>query len=169
MPGWDGVPAALHKECQGWCQPTQDHGEHEVQQEWIHRFASCVARLITQVNYLALPVLTHSCLGGDSDPRGTGPVGGCGAICRNNRADALVPHLPPPSRCSGCPRPLRGAHPCCFVPQEDRGLPAPAAGLPLQAVLAVQEEAVLHQQSHPQLRPHPQGQGPQEPPEAGEQ
>lgn len=51
MPGWGGVPAALNKEWQGRCQPTQDHAEREVQQGWIQRFASCVALLIAQVNY----------------------------------------------------------------------------------------------------------------------
>lgn len=29
-------------------------------EEWIHRFSLRVVRLITQVNYLASPVLTHS-------------------------------------------------------------------------------------------------------------
>lgn len=60
--------------------------------------------------------------------------------------------------------------PFCLVSlQEDRGLPAPAGGLPVQEVLPLQAKAVLYQQGHPQLRPHPQGQGAQEPAEAGEQ
>lgn len=64
----------------------------------------------------------------------------------------------------------RGLSRChCVSPQEDRGLPAPAGGLPGQAVLPGQAQAVFHQQGNPQLGPHPPGQGPQEPAEAGEQ
>uniref|UniRef100_A0A8C0TXD3 R3H domain containing 4 n=1 Tax=Cyanistes caeruleus TaxID=156563 RepID=A0A8C0TXD3_CYACU len=77
------------------------------------------------------------------------------------------PISPCPQAAVAAPGPSGGLIPPAVSPQEDRGLPAPAGGLPLQAVLPVQEEAVLHQQGHPQLRPHPQGQGPQEPPEWG--
>lgn len=77
----------------------------------------------------------------------------------------LVPlQLPQALGVSGGLSPFR-----CLSLQEDRGLPAPAGGLPVQEVFPLQAKAVLYQQGHPQLRPHPQGQGAQEPAEAGEQ
>lgn len=85
------------------------------QQEWNGSivFASCVAGLITQVNYPALPVLTHSCFE-QSQPSGVV------AVARGGQALAgdAVPAAATTGlmlRCPGCPRPPRvgSALPLC--------------------------------------------------------